>query len=135
MRISDWSSDVCSSYLPPMAISSAASGPRSIPALRRKRVGTPVRAPNRTGERRRLRPGGSGLRRHPHGREAFLDDALVQAGGVGRAAVEGHDRHPDGGGQRRSEEHTSELTSLMRISYAVFCLKKKTNIYTHDKIR
>src|SRR3546814_4703113 len=28
----------------------------------------------------------------------------------------------------RSEEHTSELQSLMRISYAVFCLKKKTNI-------
>src|SRR3546814_5150960 len=31
---------------------------------------------------------------------------------------------------RRSEEHTSELQSLMRISYAVFCLKKKT--YTHQ---
>src|SRR3546814_4516097 len=30
------------------------------------------------------------------------------------------------GSQRRSEEHTSELQSLMRISYAVFCLKKKT---------
>src|SRR3546814_1786430 len=29
-------------------------------------------------------------------------------------------------GMRRSEEHTSELQSLMRISYAVFCLKKKT---------
>src|SRR3546814_9983935 len=29
-------------------------------------------------------------------------------------------------GHRRSEEHTSELQSLMRISYAVFCLKKKT---------
>src|SRR3546814_7287503 len=29
---------------------------------------------------------------------------------------------------RRSEEHTSELQSLMRISYAVFCLKKKKNI-------
>src|SRR3546814_5091589 len=29
----------------------------------------------------------------------------------------------------RSEEHTSELQSLMRISYAVFCLKKKTKIY------
>src|SRR3546814_6437267 len=29
----------------------------------------------------------------------------------------------------RSEEHTSELQSLMRISYAVFCLKKKTQIY------
>src|SRR3546814_1998867 len=34
--------------------------------------------------------------------------------------------HSDGFG-RRSEEHTSELQSLMRISYAVFCLKKKTN--------
>src|SRR3546814_8178119 len=34
---------------------------------------------------------------------------------------------PPGRGQR-SEEHTSELQSLMRISYAVFCLKKKTNI-------
>src|SRR3546814_6065360 len=31
----------------------------------------------------------------------------------------------DGGRARRSEEHTSELQSLMRISYAVFCLKKK----------
>src|SRR3546814_2094695 len=30
----------------------------------------------------------------------------------------------------RSEEHTSELQSLMRISYAVFCLKKKIKIYT-----
>src|SRR3546814_1696784 len=30
-------------------------------------------------------------------------------------------------GPRRSEEHTSELQSLMRISYAVFCLKKKKN--------
>src|SRR3546814_5843151 len=29
----------------------------------------------------------------------------------------------------RSEEHTSELQSLMRISYAVFCLKKKMNLY------
>src|SRR3546814_8684161 len=33
----------------------------------------------------------------------------------------------------RSEEHTSELQSLMRISYAVFCLKKKQNI-TSDQI-
>src|SRR3546814_973990 len=31
---------------------------------------------------------------------------------------------------KRSEEHTSELQSLMRISYAVFCLKKKNTIYT-----
>src|SRR3546814_8877162 len=37
------------------------------------------------------------------------------------------DRHQDGDGMSgmRSEEHTSELQSLMRISYAVFCLKKK----------
>src|SRR3546814_977556 len=34
----------------------------------------------------------------------------------------------------RSEEHTSELQSLMRISYAVFCLKKKTN-KTHNDIK
>src|SRR3546814_3369332 len=34
-------------------------------------------------------------------------------------------RHQPGRGHRRSEEHTSELQSLMRISYAVFCLKKK----------
>src|SRR3546814_1749001 len=31
----------------------------------------------------------------------------------------------------RSEEHTSELQSLMRISYAVFCLKKNTNTHKH----
>src|SRR3546814_2282880 len=39
-----------------------------------------------------------------------------------QAAIESGDRHVG-----RSEEHTSELQSLMRISYAVFCLKKKTN--------
>src|SRR3546814_10736806 len=41
----------------------------------------------------------------------------------------GHARHDAGDGREtlaRSEEHTSELQSLMRISYAVFCLKKKT---------
>src|SRR3546814_4666253 len=36
----------------------------------------------------------------------------------------------DGDPQYRSEEHTSELQSLMRISYAVFCLKKKKKNYT-----
>src|SRR3546814_11897906 len=39
-----------------------------------------------------------------------------------RSARRTADRHP---AQHRSEEHTSELQSLMRISYAVFCLKKK----------
>src|SRR3546814_10019872 len=36
--------------------------------------------------------------------------------------------------RQRSEEHTSELQSLMRISYAVFCLKKKNNIQQHISI-
>src|SRR3546814_4142031 len=44
-------------------------------------------------------------------------------------------KHREGGAHMkasRSEEHTSELQSLMRISYAVFCLKKKNNIsYKH----
>src|SRR3546814_9393130 len=35
----------------------------------------------------------------------------------------------------RSEEHTSELQSLMRISYAVFCLKKKKNTYKTENIK
>src|SRR3546814_8782157 len=38
---------------------------------------------------------------------------------------------PEGDVAARSEEHTSELQSLMRISYAVFCLKKKTTIPRH----
>src|SRR3546814_1285138 len=36
---------------------------------------------------------------------------------------------------RRSEEHTSELQSLMRISYAVFCLKKKKELITNEKLK
>src|SRR3546814_6963183 len=47
--------------------------------------------------------------------------------------VAGDRRHGDGGGRRRSEEHTSELQSLMRISYAVFCLKQKTTPTTPKK--
>src|SRR3546814_10443492 len=35
----------------------------------------------------------------------------------------------------RSEEHTSELQSLMRISYAVFCLKKKNTTENHRKVK
>src|SRR3546814_4172250 len=50
------------------------------------------------------------------------------AAGRGRAAP----RHPRGIATARSEEHTSELQSLMRISYAVFCLQKKTQ---HVKLR
>src|SRR3546814_2720920 len=42
-----------------------------------------------------------------------------------RSARPDRDGHPAAPYIRRSEEHTSELQSLMRISYAVFCLKKK----------
>src|SRR3546814_6221878 len=53
--------------------------------------------------------------------EALGDTTDIQRGGDIR-------HHDDGGSQyhARSEEHTSELQSLMRISYAVFCLKKTT---------
>src|SRR3546814_4510476 len=48
------------------------------------------------------------------------------------AAMVARDYRRNRGGAARSEEHTSELQSLMRISYAVFCLKKKNNsIYKH----
>src|SRR3546814_10290262 len=56
------------------------------------------------------------------------DHALIERLGH---VVDGNERDRDGGDRfhldagLRSEEHTSELQSLMRISYAVFCLKKK----------
>src|SRR3546814_6530534 len=72
----------------------------------------------------------------PHG-----DGAGAEETGIGDLCRhQGTDRHRrrDGryvgeeedeemGGEKRSEEHTSELQSLMRISYAVFCLNKKNN--------
>src|SRR3546814_3904770 len=57
-----------------------------------------------------------GLRRHDRGAGVAHQDGI-------RATDEG----------RRSEEHTSELQSLMRISYAVFCLKKKKH-YTKTTV-
>src|SRR3546814_1689845 len=59
------------------------------------------------------------------GDELQIISAVADAG---RQAVAGDDDRR-GLGRRgcRSEEHTSELQSLMRISYAVFCLKKKNN--------
>src|SRR3546814_14254611 len=50
----------------------------------------------------------------------------------GDFAAHGFERRP-ATGLVRSEEHTSELQSLMRISYAVFCLKKKTKTLLPDK--
>src|SRR3546814_9102154 len=59
--------------------------------------------------------------RRRHDYRAWPSDDGVR----GQLSVRAAGHHP---GQRpRSEEHTSELQSLMRISYAVFCLKKKKN--------
>src|SRR3546814_6914756 len=52
------------------------------------------------------------------------DVVIIGAGAAGLAAAHALAAQ----GLSRSEEHTSELQSLMRISYAVFCLKKKNNI-------
>src|SRR3546814_8200154 len=57
------------------------------------------------------------------GADIFLERAQDVVGKIGKNA---HAVYLDGGDER-SEEHTSELQSLMRISYAVFCLKKKSN--------
>src|SRR3546814_6491768 len=71
----------------------------------------------------RLRPQ-AGKRALPSARGGSQGAAAAPRGAV----MEGARRHCGG----RSEEHTSELQSLMRISYAVFCLKKKnTNESTH----
>src|SRR3546814_938126 len=65
---------------------------------------------------------GDARRGVPHADPARrADDAAPCRRGVGSSA--GRPAH-------RSEEHTSELQSLMRISYAVFCLKKKNNTQT-----
>src|SRR3546814_10719858 len=57
---------------------------------------------------------------------ALEGDPDVHVRAQRRDAVVGHEA-------LRSEEHTSELQSLMRISYAVFCLKKKTKKYTKNR--
>src|SRR3546814_1379729 len=77
-----------------------------------------------------------------HGRVRLGRDDRRHRRSAGRARLDGR---PDrsrpatrgaAGGRRslRSEEHTSELQSLMRISYAVFCLKKKRVTYKSDNI-
>src|SRR3546814_2184388 len=116
MRISDWSSDVCSSDLggvrrgaggiqQPGQAQAGLAGKRRVGVVAH-RVGEFDRAAAYAG-RGRQRPGqeAEDVPRDPH-----------QVHGRVEHGVEG-----------RSEEHTSELQSLMRISYAVFCLKKKTN--------
>src|SRR3546814_3857189 len=52
-------------------------------------------------------------------------DRVARAGGLGQHVLDAHRLQHGAHRATRSEEHTSELQSLMRISYAVFCLKKK----------
>src|SRR3546814_10640249 len=96
MRISDWSSDLCSSDLALSLL--CAIGAR---ALLRHRVSWAI--------------GLLFMATAATAGALWLDFAGWRAAGLA----------PQESGQR-SEEHTSELQSLMRISYAVFCLKKKT---------
>src|SRR3546814_2622167 len=88
-----------------------------------------------------LRPGGTGghraARPDPGRHGASLSEAaqrrahhLPQQSRGRRAFTYAGRAHLPG----RSEEHTSELQSLMRISYAVFCLKKKNNTNTHERM-
>src|SRR3546814_4178012 len=120
MRISDWSSDVCSSDLRLSAIVPSCS----------------LRITLAVEQCASVLIGCMG--NHKHGfRPAALEQAVVLArqGGPG-TRLDHRQRFPEVSGAahlmrqpvdgcRRSEEHTSELQSLMRISYAVFCLKKK----------
>src|SRR3546814_9964124 len=105
MRISDWSSDVCSSDLLAEDVARAARDAGEI-LISNREVGHELGL----GE-------GFGLARielASRDKRHLVDKArpLPRQRGVGFATG-------------RSEEHTSELQSLMRISYAVFCLKKK----------
>src|SRR3546814_10053824 len=74
-------------------------------------------------------------RQAPHAREKGRGIESHRQGadpqrGIGEGARQGR-RPLDREAALRSEEHTSELQSLMRISYAVFCLKKKNNENRH----
>src|SRR3546814_1779544 len=100
MRISDWSSDVCSSDLP-ARLPFLAHGP----GPRHRRPRTRTRGDARTASTRKCRAG--------------------RGGQCDQQSCNGAHRSDQPAGSVRSEEHTSELQSLMRISYAVFCLKKK----------
>src|SRR3546814_7964531 len=117
MRISDWSSDVCSSDLDARA--SACQRYRSY-AVGRPGNGEPSCARGRTGsiDRGEARGIGKGL-------QGICDGIFPCRGARGRHLVLGYDFGTSIESDCRSEEHTSELQSLMRISYAVFCLKKK----------
>src|SRR3546814_4412650 len=70
-----------------------------------------------------------------YGREWMLKKLLVAALLMAPALPANPAFAADSAALARSEEHTSELQSLMRISYAVFCLKKKNNKQVNHSIK
>src|SRR3546814_4048966 len=121
MRISDWSSDVCSSDL---AVAGAMGiidpvGPQILPRQNVELAAACAGGKARGGQRDMAFQHLGEATAHFRRRGADRD----RAGDVGRAVGILAARIDQ---IQRSEEHTSELQSLMRISYAVFCLKKKT---------
>src|SRR3546814_6256154 len=120
MRISDWSSDVCSSDLGARRRAESCSWSRR-PSRRRQGAGRPARSCEQPVDI----PARIGLfvvkpvTEQPVAAAQPVLDAVIVAGQAGIVAA----APPFGGDAfRRSEEHTSELQSLMRSSYAVFCL-------------
>src|SRR3546814_9259888 len=109
MRISDWSSDVCSSDL---------HGHAALAGI----IAAHDAAEPLIGAVEGSEAGGAPPEAVALGAQRA---AGVDAGGNQEHAVVIGEGGPLQGGEQRSEEHTSELQSLMRISYAVFCLKKK----------
>src|SRR3546814_3682468 len=124
MRISDWSSDVCSSDLLHGAEQHADREFDGLSAEWRA-------SDEKLQADRHRRFLGDDL--HGDGLVMQIDianDRVQEASQVGLFAQDQTDRTAIGqGASFRSEEHTSELQSLMRTSYAVFCLKKQTNEY------
>src|SRR3546814_8875988 len=122
MRISDWSSDVCSSDLPDRRIVDIGFAQAQLAMLRRD---------HRDLVRPAVRLGADWPLDMRLARDPFFQrlDRRRAVALVADPVDMGDARLPlDEGDQRmfvRSEEHTSELQSLMRISYAVFCLKQK----------
>src|SRR3546814_7902646 len=88
--------------------------------LRRRPVGAEQVADHDQGD-----ADAGGNEKEQQGRQVFGQHACFSRLLTARAAI-ARVPHP-AGTPLRSEEHTSELQSLMRISYAVFCLKKKTH--------
>src|SRR3546814_2106180 len=117
MRISDWSSDVCSSDLPDEAFPAYHfSETDALERISRTGLGMTA-ATSRTESPDSFSGGNSASSVFPGPKSAVI--FTLADGNVWRIRF---------GSGSRSEEHTSELQSLMRISYAVFCLKKKNNI-------